>query len=214
MIITEQEFNTHWENWKNYIYKNMYRLAQINRLDYFSQKELVQIGRIAIVDALISYHTNGKVGNDANGLIKIYISGRQQSFCDDKIATVATPRRWKYDEDYKNIMNGYTAHFQEINEEDQIDWLEDNEDDDQQWIEKQALRLAMKTLSQKERDIMNEYIKDEYQTEQQIADKYGVNVGKVQTIKQKKMRNLIAEFRARLKKKYNEQQYRDIQSTS
>jgi RNA polymerase sigma factor (sigma-70 family) len=79
-LVTTEEYNKALEKWNNFIYKNMWKITQINNLDYATQKELVHIGQIAIWEALISSKTNGKTGNDANGLIKMYIDGRMKNF--------------------------------------------------------------------------------------------------------------------------------------
>jgi hypothetical protein len=86
--VTTEEYNKALEKWNNFIYKTMFKMSKINNLDYATQKELVHIGQIAIWEALISSKTNGKTGNDANGLIKTYIDGRMKNFVMVQLNTV------------------------------------------------------------------------------------------------------------------------------
>lgn len=110
-IITNEEFNQHWEKWKNFAHKNALRLSLINQYDHWMRKELIQVARIALMDAILSGKNNGKKGNDYNGLIRLYISGRQQKFVDEIVPVIKTPIRWRYDEKFENDNQAYIPKY-------------------------------------------------------------------------------------------------------
>jgi hypothetical protein len=87
-VVTTEEYNNTLTKWNGFIHKTMFKMSQINNFDYATQKELVHIGQIAIWEALIAFKTNGKTGNDANGLIKMYIDGRMKNFAMVQLNTV------------------------------------------------------------------------------------------------------------------------------
>ena len=112
--VTTEEYNAALTKWIGFIHKNMYRISLINNLDYQWQKDLIQMGQIAVYEALISSKTNGKTGNDANGLIKTYIQGRMQRHVDETMRVVRVPIRWRYNGDqYLQEQNGYIPHIYE-----------------------------------------------------------------------------------------------------
>jgi DNA-directed RNA polymerase specialized sigma subunit len=101
--MTNTEYNKIVKNWENYIYTQAFNYTKRYNLDQMQQDDLIQEGYIAVYDAYQSYLTNGKTGNDANGLIKAYITGRIQTFCRRQVNVVRNANNY-VDEDYTHYI--------------------------------------------------------------------------------------------------------------
>jgi DNA-directed RNA polymerase specialized sigma subunit len=127
--MTNTEYNNIVKNWENFIYTQAFKYAYINNLDQMTIQDLIQEGYIAVFDAYQSYLTNGKEGNDANGLIKAYINGRIQTYC-NRVAPTVKNQKYYLDE--------------EICYEIEID--DDNNDfDDNDWLAYQLINKEKDT---------------------------------------------------------------------
>lgn len=129
--MTNTEYNKIVKNWENYIYTQAFKYTKRYNLDPMQQEDLIQEGYIAVYDAYQSYLTNGKTGNDANGLIKAYITGRIQTFCNRQVNVVRNANNY-VDEEYTHYIP------QDDNKE---EW------DDNDWI---ANEIATKILNSSE----------------------------------------------------------------
>lgn len=118
--MTNLEYQQIVKNWENFIYKKAYYYANINKFDQMQKDDLIQIGYIAVFEGYKSYLTNGKTGNDANGLIKLYVEGRMKNYCKNIAPTIKN--NYVVDEEY-------SYNIEDDNKEDNYD----DYDDDDYW---------------------------------------------------------------------------------
>jgi hypothetical protein len=150
-IVTTEEYNAAVKSWIGFIFKNMYRISQINNLDYSSQQELIHIGKIAVYEALLSSKTNGKTGNDANGLIKTYITGRMQRHVDETMKLVKIPIRWIYNDEHRELNCGYIPHHYQ--EEKGYEIADENSYEDENVIKKKLILQVLSKQTNQEKEI-------------------------------------------------------------
>lgn len=217
-MITEKEYLQHLKNWKGTIYKTMFKLSQIKKLDYSYQQDLLQVGRIAVYEALIASETNGKSGNDKNGMIAAYVDGKMKTFANRSVDVIRLPNTLIYDKDKReeneHFLPSYTqAEWYQDTTEDLID---EEEYDDSDWINDEAIKIALTKLNKKEQTIIkHKYGVNglEYLTQQQISEKYNVTISNINNIYQK-FKSIALDTQVRLQGKKRKKYGKTIQSTS
>lgn len=148
-MITEKEYKQQYLNWKGTIFKTMFKLSQINKLDYSYQQDLLQVGKIAVYEALIASQTNGKTGNDKNGLIAAYIDGKMKTFANRTTDVIRVPNALVYDQEKREENAHWLPVYQpaEWHNDTTEDFIEEEQYDDMDWIDKEAIKYALAQLT-------------------------------------------------------------------
>ena len=216
-MITTEQYNQHLNNWKGTIHKTMFKLSQINNLNYAYQQDLLQVGRIAVYEALIASQTNGKTGNDANGLIASYVDNRMKDFCTQLSQIVRKPKRHYYDKEFGEKMGSDKINYiPSAWIEDEVEYDPDNDDnktlDDEEYYQRKAIKLAMNDLNEKEKEIIKNNYSHKPIIQPKIAENFGLTIGQLQSLISKKFPAIVNDYYIRLKTK--QRKYNELQSTS
>lgn len=218
IMITTEQYNQHLKSWKGTIYKTMFKLSQINQLDYSYQQDLLQVGKIAIYEALIASETNGKTGNDKNGIIAAYIDGKMKTFAVRHTNLIRIPTRMAYNQEYREKNEHFIPLIEpaEWHQDETEDFNDDNSIDDMNWIDNQAIKYMMNKLSEiQQKIIKHKYNLDGYEqlTQQQIADKYNITVSMINNTMAYAI-SIAQDRQVRLQAKQRKKYGKTIQSTS
>lgn len=217
-MITQKEYLQHLKSWKGTIHKTMHKLSQIKKLDYSYQQDLLQVGKIAVYEALIASETNGKSGNDKNGIIAAYIDGKMKTFANRQTDVIRVPNVLIYDQDKREENEHLLPSYQpaEWYQDTTENLIDEEEDDDFDWIDKEAIKIALSKLTKKQQIIIkHKYAIDGYEllTQPQLSEKYNVNISNINNI-YRLFKTTALDIQVRLQAKQRKKYGKTIQSTS